>query len=208
MLSINSNYIHKQSQSQSQSQSYFTTGGLPPISSSWPQAPWGLWPYIFFSTEPLRSNSLCNTLSDEKMGLSLMNRFCLSSSVHIAHTTCYWKFFLLHYIQVLCQCRLCKADYACLITCYNGSLDTWTVLSLTTAKFVPLIFSMSGFTLSYTANMFILLILYDFCLLPAQYFCIIIYIWKVENRVQIANRCPPWKISNCAENIVLHALQI
>jgi hypothetical protein len=30
-----------QSQSQSQSQSYFTTGGLPPISSSWRQAPVG-----------------------------------------------------------------------------------------------------------------------------------------------------------------------
>jgi hypothetical protein len=28
-----------QSQSQTQSQSYFTTGGLPPISSSWRQAP-------------------------------------------------------------------------------------------------------------------------------------------------------------------------
>jgi hypothetical protein len=35
---------------------------------------------------------------------------------------------------------------------YNGSLVTWTVVSLTTAKFKPLIFSMSGFTLSYTAN--------------------------------------------------------
>jgi hypothetical protein len=33
---------------QSQSQSYFTTGGLPPISSSWPQAPWGSRPEIFF----------------------------------------------------------------------------------------------------------------------------------------------------------------
>jgi hypothetical protein len=35
-------------------------------------------------------------------------------------------------------------------------------------KFKPLIFSMSGFALSCTANMFILMILYDFCLLPAQ----------------------------------------
>jgi hypothetical protein len=40
---------------------------------------------------------------------------------------------------------------------------------LTTAKFKPLISSMSGFTLSHTANMFILMILYDFCLLPAQF---------------------------------------
>jgi hypothetical protein len=34
---------------------------------------------------------------------------------------------------------------------------------------------MSGFTLSYTANMFILIILYDFCLLSAHLCCIIVY---------------------------------
>jgi hypothetical protein len=72
------------------------------------------------------------------------------------------------------------------ILCYNGSLVTWTVVSLTTAKFKPLIFSMSGFTLSNTTNMFVLMILYDFCLLPAQFCYIIIHIWKVESRVQIA----------------------
>jgi hypothetical protein len=33
----------------SQSQSYFTTDGLPPISSSWRQAPWDLRPVILFS---------------------------------------------------------------------------------------------------------------------------------------------------------------
>jgi hypothetical protein len=43
---------------------------------------------------------------------------------------------------------------------YNGSL--------TTAKFTPLIFSVSRFALSYTTNMFILMVLYDFCLSPAQ----------------------------------------
>jgi hypothetical protein len=31
------------------SQSYFTTGGLPPISSSWRQAPWGSLTEIFFA---------------------------------------------------------------------------------------------------------------------------------------------------------------
>jgi hypothetical protein len=36
-------------QSQNQRQSYFTTGGLPPISSFWRQAPWDPWPEIFFS---------------------------------------------------------------------------------------------------------------------------------------------------------------
>jgi hypothetical protein len=49
------------------------------------------------------------------------------------------------------------------VLCYNGSLVSWTVATLTTAKFEPLLFSMSGFTLSYAANMFILMILYDFC---------------------------------------------
>jgi hypothetical protein len=43
-------------------------------------------------------------------------------------------------------------------------------MSLTTAKFKPLIFSMFGFTLSYTTNMFILMILYDFCLLSAKFY--------------------------------------
>jgi hypothetical protein len=47
---------------------------------------------------------------------------------------------------------------------YNDSLVTWTVARLTTAKFKPLIFSESGFALSYTTNMFILMILYDFWL--------------------------------------------
>jgi hypothetical protein len=37
-------------QSQSQSQSYFTTGGLPPISLSWRQAPWDPRRGIFFSS--------------------------------------------------------------------------------------------------------------------------------------------------------------
>jgi hypothetical protein len=51
-------------------------------------------------------------LSDEKMGLSVMNILALSPSVHFAHIACYWKFLLLHYTQVLCQSRLCKGDHA------------------------------------------------------------------------------------------------
>jgi hypothetical protein len=54
--------------------------------------------------------------------------------------------------------------------CYNGSLVTLTVVSLTTPKFKPLIFSLSWFTLSYATNTFILMIVYDFCFLPAQFF--------------------------------------
>jgi hypothetical protein len=40
---------------QSQSQSYFTTGCLPPFSSSWWRAPWDSRPAVFFSTEHLHS---------------------------------------------------------------------------------------------------------------------------------------------------------
>jgi hypothetical protein len=46
------------------------------------------------------------------------------------------------------------------ILCYNGSLVTWTVVIVIAAKFKPpLILSMCGFALSYTTNMFILMIL-------------------------------------------------
>jgi hypothetical protein len=41
-----------QSQSQSQSQSYFTTGGLPPISSSWCKDPQDSRPSMFFQLNP------------------------------------------------------------------------------------------------------------------------------------------------------------
>jgi hypothetical protein len=41
-----------------------------------------------------------------------MNMLGLPSSVRIALKACYGKFLLLHYTQVLCQYRLCKADYA------------------------------------------------------------------------------------------------
>jgi hypothetical protein len=89
-----------------------------------------------------------------------------------------------------------------LILSYNGSL-----VSLTAAKFNPLIFSLSGFAFSYDANMFILMILYDFCLLPAQFLYIVVNTWEVESRVEIADRCAHWKISNGAENLTLQRLK-
>jgi hypothetical protein len=36
---------------------------------------------------------------------------------------------------------------------------------------------------------------------------IIVCLGKVESCVQIADRCAPWKFSNGAQNLVLHALQ-
>jgi hypothetical protein len=77
-----------------------------------------------------------------------------------------------------------------LTLCYDGSLFAWTVVSVTIAKFKPLILSMYGFALSYAANMFFLMILYDFCL-SAQVCYITVYTWKIESRMQIADRCAP-----------------
>jgi hypothetical protein len=57
------------------------------------------------------------------------------------------------------------------------------VISLTAVKFKLRIFSLFGFALCYAANVFIHMILYDFCLLPAQFSYVIIYIPKVENCV-------------------------
>jgi hypothetical protein len=66
-----------------------------------------------------------------------------------------------------------------------------------TAKFKLLIFSVSGFILSYTANMFILVILH------ALFCYILVYIRKVESRVHIADRCELWKIYSRGKNLVL-----
>jgi ABC-type transport system involved in Fe-S cluster assembly fused permease/ATPase subunit len=82
------------------------------------------------------------------------------------------------------------------------------IVSLTTVEFKPILFSISGFALSYAVNIFILMILYDFYFSHAQFCCIIVYVRKVESRVQIADRCAPRKISSGVQNLVLHALQL
>jgi hypothetical protein len=64
---------------------------------------------------------------------------------------------------------------------YNGSLVTWTVVCLTVAKLKPLILSMPGFTLPNITNIFVITILYHFCLLPAQFCYIIIHALNFES---------------------------
>jgi hypothetical protein len=107
--------------------------------------------------------------------------FC---QVYASHIQIFLKNFPYVYIQVLCQSRLCKTDRDCLTYTWTtgGSLSYLTALSLTATKFKPHAIStcMSGFALSYAANMFILMILYDFCLLPAQFCYIIVYIWRLK----------------------------
>jgi hypothetical protein len=73
--------------------------------------------------------------------------------------------------------------------CYNGSLVTWTVVCLTAAKFKPLVVSMPGFAFSDVANICIFMILYDLCLLPAQFRCLIINIQYLRSHVQLADWC-------------------
>jgi hypothetical protein len=78
MISVRSGEIDRLSQSQS----YFTTGGLPPISSSWRRAPWNSRPDFFFSIEHLRPQSLYNILSEERMGLSFIIAAGPHQSIH------------------------------------------------------------------------------------------------------------------------------
>jgi hypothetical protein len=49
---------------------------------------------------------------------------------------------------------------------HTCSLDTWTVVQMTAAKFKSLIFSVLGFALSDIANIIIFMILNYFCLIP------------------------------------------
>jgi hypothetical protein len=188
-------------------QSYFTTGDLLPISSSWHQAPWGSLPEDFSlqlnpcSQGPYVTSSLMR-------GWVCLLRICLA---FVKCTYCTYsillKFlpFALYTISLSVQALQSRSCLS--YVCDNGSIVTWTVVSLSIAKFKPLIFSVSGFALSYAENMFILMILYVFCLLYVKSCYIIIYIWQVESRVKIKGQCAPWKISNDTENLVLQALQ-
>jgi hypothetical protein len=84
-------------------------------------------------------------------------------------------------------------------------LSHLNILKLDHAMIKPLIFSMFGFTLSYIASISILMIVYDFCLLPLQFCGIIIYIRMVEC-VQIAEHCAPW-LNVCANSGALCTLE-
>jgi hypothetical protein len=85
------------------------------------------------------------------------------SSVRIGLIARYRKLFLVHYIQILCQSRLSKADHAYLTyLMLQRQLSQLNGSKLDLPVFKPLVFSMPGFALSYAVNMFILMILYDF----------------------------------------------
>jgi hypothetical protein len=125
----------------SQRQSYFTTCGLQPISSSWRQARWDSRPDFVFSNWTLAVIVLMQHPLWREDGfvsyeypwpfvrrtyrtysiLLKMSSFCTThrSSLSTGFTE-----------QIMPILR---------ILCYNGSLVTWTVVGLTTAKFKPLL---------------------------------------------------------------------
>jgi hypothetical protein len=111
---------------------------------------------------------------------------------------CVWRSsgMYIQYMQGPFQSRLGTAEYALLTTSsillYYGSLDTWTVVHMTAAKFNPLIFSVSGFALSNAANISIFMILYGFCLLPAWVCHVIINIRNLESELMCASENWYW----------------
>jgi hypothetical protein len=127
------------------------------------------------------------------MGLSIMHMLGLSSSAYFTHR-------ILLKISSFSTTHKSSVSTAFTeqitpilrILCYNGSLVPWTVVCLTKANFKHLIFSMSGFTLSYISIMFIIMILYDFSLFPTQFCYIMVYIRKVKSCVQFADSCELW----------------
>jgi hypothetical protein len=165
--------------------------------SSWRQASW---PEIFLRVNS-RSHSPYVT-SSLRRGCVCLSWICLAFlQVYVSyiwHLTDNYSFCSIHKFPLSPGSKK-QIMFISGILCYNGSLVTWTVISLTAAKFKPLIFPISGFALCYIANIYILMILYDICLLPAQVSYIIVYILKVESSVQIVDRRVPWKIVNCAD---------
>jgi hypothetical protein len=76
----------------------------------WAPGPWDPWPEIFFQLNSCGNNPYI-TSSLTRWWMYLVNMLCFSSSVHFAHITCYRKFLLTHYTQVLCQYGLYIADH-------------------------------------------------------------------------------------------------
>jgi hypothetical protein len=125
----------------SQSQSDNTTGGLPPISSSW------LKPFVTHDQRSVVSLSPC---CNSPYVTSCPTRRCVCLSwtslalrqVYVSHIE--------HVIENSSLCTIYKSSVSTgfakqiisvlPILCYNSSLVTWTVVSLTSAKFKPLIF--------------------------------------------------------------------
>jgi hypothetical protein len=143
------------------------------------------------------------------MFLSFMNMLDLSSCLRIAHKACYWRIFLLYYIQVLCQYRLCKADHAYLTyPMLQRQLNYLNGRKFGHRKVYASYISYVGphlvlYRKHVHSHDFVWLLLVAFTIL----LYIIVYIRKFESRVKDTDGCASWTISNGVENFVLQALQ-
>jgi hypothetical protein len=92
---------------------------------------------VFFATEPLWSLSLCNILSDEKMGVSVMNTLGLSQVYmsHLYHDIENSSFLYKSSVGPGFSKRIMPILFS---LCYNGSLVTRTVVSLPSFHFILL----------------------------------------------------------------------
>jgi hypothetical protein len=182
----------------SQSQSYFTTDGLPPISSPWCLDPWGSRQMIFLQL------NLCG--HSPYVTSSLIRGWVYLLLIGFAFVKCTYrtyslllKFLHLHYIQVLRQWRLWEAVHTYL---------TYLMLQRQTSHLRGCKLDRCQIKASYIfyillrlalcSELFILMNLYDFCLLPAQLCYIFVYTQKVKSRVQIVDQCTLWKVFNGA----------
>jgi hypothetical protein len=113
---------------------------------------WNLWPDIIFCLK-VAVLFLWGAPSDERSGLSF-DSHCQHYLVHCQNFILF-TFYMSHmfYVYTIYTRPLsANAQYSrsCPSICslhYNSSLDTWMIVHLPTAKFMPLIFSILGFTL-------------------------------------------------------------
>jgi hypothetical protein len=57
------------------------------------------------------------------------------------------------------------------------------------------------------SDIYIIVILYDFCLLPAYFVCIIVDVWNLERPESTFGLFAPWLVTSGAGDSVLQALQ-
>jgi hypothetical protein len=154
----------------SPSPSHIATDGQS-VSLSLCRAPSGAHDRTFVTVWQLLSCPWEGVLSDERTGLSFVSvsqqYYVNCHYVHLIYTL-----YVLHDYTIYTWPLSVRAQYSrlCPISgsfCNNGSQVTWMVVWLTAAKFKHFVFSVTGFALFNGANVFIIMILYDLCLLPA-----------------------------------------
>jgi hypothetical protein len=87
----------------------------------------------------------------------------LSKMQYNLHCTCHMVYVYAIYTSTRPLSAQAQYSRSCQGICslhYNSSLDTWTVVRLTAARFKPLMFSVLGFALPYIAGICIFMILY------------------------------------------------